>query len=249
VNRHGDFVWYELMTPDPAAAETFYGAVVGWTARDQGGGDYRLLAAADGDVGGVLPLAKDTPMPPGWFAYLAVDDVDATVAAAKTAGASVHMGPQTLEGVGRMAFLSDPQGAAFYVMRGDGDGESRAFAPGAPGHGAWNELVADDPDAAIGFYSGLFGWTRGQVVPMGEMGDYQLMSHGGRDVGAIMRRPPNVPHPVWTAYFQVEDLDAACERVRSAGGQVVFGPVPVPGDERIIMGVDPQGASFALVGR
>jgi len=49
-------------------------------------------------------------------------------------------------------------------------------------------------------------------------------------------------------YFSVPDIEQAAETVRAAGGQVVRGPQEVPGGERIIHALDPQGAFFALVG-
>jgi uncharacterized protein len=50
----------------------------------------------------------------------------------------------------------------------------------------------------------------------------------------------------WLLYFRVPDIDAAGERVKAAGGQVLHGPMEVPGGGFIVQAMDPQGAMFAL---
>src|SRR3546814_13787397 len=65
---------------------------------------------------------------PGWFFYIGVDDVDATVEKVTAEGGGVIMPPWTIEGVGRMALVRDPQGNPFYVMRGASDENRTAFS-------------------------------------------------------------------------------------------------------------------------
>jgi predicted enzyme related to lactoylglutathione lyase len=254
-DAHGAFIWYELLTSDPDAAARFYEAIVGWSVRNfEGDGtpDYRIFHASDGDgIAGLMALPAEAAARgarPGWLGYVGVDDVDRTVADARDAGATVHMPPADLPGVGRMAMIADPQGAPLYVMRGASDQASTSFSPTAAGHCSWNELATDDPAAAIDFHKRLFGWTEGESMPMGEMGDYQMLDHGGRSFGAVMRRMPDAPVSAWTFYFRVPAIDEAAARVGPAGGTVLFGPSEIPGGEFILTGVDPQGAVFALVG-
>jgi predicted enzyme related to lactoylglutathione lyase len=78
---HGTFVWYELMTTDAAAAETFYKSMIGWNAQDAGYPDFRytLLSVGDTQVAGLMTLPKeacDAGAKPGWMGYVAVEDVD-----------------------------------------------------------------------------------------------------------------------------------------------------------------------------
>src|SRR3546814_8052734 len=119
-----NFIWYERMTSDPAGAARFYGAVGGLTIaadRDPAAGDvdYRMIVRGDGgNAGGVLALNADMlagGARPAWMGYLEVADVDAAVAAIEADGGAVHM-PATDLPVGRIAMVSDPQGAVFYVM-------------------------------------------------------------------------------------------------------------------------------------
>jgi predicted enzyme related to lactoylglutathione lyase len=86
-------------------------------------------------------------------------------------------------------------------------------------------------------------------MDMGPMGTYRIFNNGGAAIGAMMTRDPkNSPVPFWLYYFNVEDIDAANARVTEKNGQVLMGPHQVPGDLWILLGQDPQGAMFALVG-
>lgn len=247
-NSHGSFIWYELIVPDPDAAATFYGDVVGWEARSAGmeGFDYRLFSSRGVDVAGFM-ATQSPDMRPGWLGYIGVDDVDAAVAKITEAGGAVHMPPMDVAGVGRMAMVADPQAVPFYVMRGEGDAPSASFQPMTDGHCCWNELATSDPQAALDFYGDQFGWTKGDAMPMGDMGDYQFVQHGDETIGAVMGRSPDGPRPAWTFCFRVPDIDAAKARTTENGGVIVYGPVEVPGGDMVVGATDPQGAGFLLL--
>ena len=252
-NPHGDFIWYELMTGDPVAAKKFYDPVAGWTigAEPVGAMDYRMIDTGDGLVGGTLTLNRDMTdhgARPTWLGYIGVDDVDATIAEIERRGGKVLMPANDIEGVGRIALATDPQGNPFYVMRGAVDNVSTAFAPDKLGHTAWNELQTSDLEAAKRFYVDVFGWTLGSAMPMGEMGDYQFIEHGGRQIGAMMKAAPGARGGWGFAFFN-PDVDAAAERIKQLGGTVDQGPMEVPGDQRALMATDPEGVRFMLVGK
>jgi predicted enzyme related to lactoylglutathione lyase len=252
-NPHGDFIWYELLTRDPGAAKRFYDPVAGWTIEAQASGpmDYRMIDTGDGLVGGTMTLTRemtDHGARPTWLGYIGVDDVDATVAKVEGKGGKVMMPATDIPDVGRIAMVTDPQGNPFYVMRGAVDRVSTSFDPAKTGHAAWNELQTSDLDAAKGFYPDVFGWTLGEVMPMGEMGDYQFIHHDGRMIGAMMKAPPGAPTG-WSFAFFNQDVDAAVARIRELGGTVNQGPMEVPGDQRAVMATDPEGVPFMLVGK
>jgi predicted enzyme related to lactoylglutathione lyase len=260
-NPEGDFIWYELMTPDPEGSKAFYDAVVGWEIGGEGPpeyGGYRMIGRSDGGfAGGLLPITAEmqqhgaTPM---WLGYLNVSDVDEKVASIEAAGGRALIAPNDIANVGRIAMVADPQGAPFYVMKpippaNDPDARSDVFSFGTGlQRCGWNELATPDQKAALDFYTGQFGWTKGEAMPMGDMGEYQLLSHHGVPIGAIMTKAPDRPTR-WRFYFRVEDADAAKSAVEANGGTVMHGPVEVPGGDRILLGIDPQGAEFALVGK
>jgi predicted enzyme related to lactoylglutathione lyase len=117
----GAFSWNELMTSDPEAALAFYTALLGWRTQKMPmpGGDYHVVKVGDVSVGGVMAIpaeAKAGGMPPNWGSYVTVADVDATARTAVELGGKVVHGPQDIPGVGRMAVIVDPQGAALSVI-------------------------------------------------------------------------------------------------------------------------------------
>ncbi|HEX8624423.1 MAG TPA: VOC family protein [Allosphingosinicella sp.] len=251
-NPHGSFIWYELLTGDADAAAAFYGEVIGWTAASYGqpGVDYRIFSADGVGVAGHMKLpdgAEQSGMRPGWLGYIGVDDVDSAVANIEAAGGKLHMPAMDLEGVGRMALLADPQGVPFYVMRGESEEASTSFAPMKAGHCNWNELSTPDQDGALAFYTGQFGWEKGDVMPMGEMGGYQFINHDGAMIGAVMTAPPGRPAG-WNFAFGVPDIDEAAAKITPGGGTVNYGPVEVPGGEYAVMANDPGGVPFMIVG-
>lgn len=251
-NPHGTPIWYELITSDPDAAQAFYTDVIGWTVgrfpgAPAGPVDYRIFSAPDGEgVGGMMKSPEGGP-PPVWFGYIGVDDVDAAVDRISAAGGAVCMPPMTIEGVGRLAMVADPQGVTFYVMKGSSLEASTAFKRMALGHGEWNELQTSDDQAALAFYGDQFGWAKDGAMPMGEMGEYSFLSHGGGMIGAVMKASPGET-PRWNYFFRVGDIDEAKQRIESAGGSIRQGPIQVPGGDYVIYAVDPQGATFGVVG-
>ena len=254
-NPHGDFIWYELMTTVADAAGRFYSAVVpGWTLGERMPGDidYRGIGRSDGgNAGGVLQVddsMRSNGARPGWLGYIGVDDVDSAVDQVRSAGGSVLMPAWDIPGVGRIAMVADPQGVPFYVMRGASDERSDVFAPMATERVSWNELATRDQDAALSFYVAQFGWTASDTMPMGDMGHYQFITHHGVPLGAIMTAAADKPSR-WRFYFRVADVDAAKSAVESGGGTVLHGPQQVPGGERILICLDPQGAEFGIVGK
>ena len=244
----GTPVWYELMTPDLAAAQTFYADVIGWKIGDSGmpGMDYRLASAGESMVAGMMAPPNEAPT--AWIIYFAVPDCDAAVKAVMAAGGKTYMAPTDIPGVGRFAALADPQGAAFCLLTGTGDGASTAFDQKKTGHGNWHELTTSDPKAALAFYGAQFGWTASTAMDMGPMGTYQIFAHQGGDIGGMMGLPPGLTMPYWLPYFGVDGIDAAITRITKGGGKVMHGPAEVPGGAWIIQATDPQGAFFALVG-
>jgi len=255
----GSHIWYELITPTPEGAKSFYDAVVGWDIGPKlpGDMDYRMIVRSDGgNAGGVLRLSQDMAdhgARPIWLGYIAVDDVDGIIAQIEAKGGKVQMPATDIPDVGRIAMVADPQGAPFYVMKptppaGDEEKVSDVFSVDQPQHVRWNELSTTDPAAALEFYTSLFGWEKGDSMPMGEMGDYQFLNHGGRMIGAIMPKMPDMPVSLWSYYIGVDDIDRAVAAINDKSGKVLNGPMEIPGGEFALNGMDPQGASFGLVG-
>jgi predicted enzyme related to lactoylglutathione lyase len=251
-DSQGKFVWYELMTTDPKAAEEFYRSVVGWGAQDAGmpGMTYTLLTVGGVPAAGLMEMPErvsSSGAPPAfWTGYVFVDDVDASAAQAAGEGGAVHHAPDDIPGIGRFAVISDPQGAAIALFKSTMMA-GQSFAPDTPGSVGWHELYAGDREAAFAFYAKLFGWTKAEHFDMGPMGVYQLFAAGGKTTGGMMTKPPQVPVPCWLYYFCVEAIDAAAARVQSGGGRILNGPMEVPGGSFVVQCLDPQGGPFCLI--
>ena len=110
----------------------------------------------------------------------------------------------------------------------------------------WHELATTNGDAAFEFYSKLFGWQQTSVMEMGPGNLYRMYGTPGESFGGIYGLEPNAKRPPsWMYFVEVQDVDRAAKEIPQLGGQVVNGPMDVPGG-RVVMGVDPQGAAFAL---
>lgn len=251
---HGTFIWYELITTDPAAAAAFYAPLLGWHVQDHGskdahGGSYQFLMAGDHGIGGLM--AQPEPMrkmnlPPIWQAYLQVEDFDAALTGLIADGCQKYM-ERDEDRVGRFAQLSDPQGAPFYIMQPARPGEgSSAFAPGKPGHVGWNEYHGTDGAAALAFYTKHFGWAHDSDLDMGPMGTYHIFASDGQQAGGIMTDTA-LPRPAWLFYINVADINAAKAQIEATGGSVVMGRQEVPSGQQVLVVKDPQGGHFALV--
>lgn len=256
----GQPIWYELMTPDPAAVIAFYRATLGWKIHTQGrampnGAEYREISRADGALaGGVLklsPMMIEGGAKPGWLPYFYVEDVDGSAGKVWELGGRVHMAPSTIDGVGRIAMVADGQGAAFYLMKptppaGDPEAKSDVFHPMKAGHCRWNELNTVDPAGAVEFYLALFDWTKGMAMPMGEMGDYQFIEAGGVAIGAI--NPVKGRPSAWLPIFGVAEIAAAKDAALGNGGTITEDIQEIPGGEFALYCTDPSSAALGFVG-
>jgi predicted enzyme related to lactoylglutathione lyase len=254
-NSKSPFVWYELMSTDVKGGKDFYTKVVGWGTEEMQGMDYTLFKAADGSAGGVMVLpeqAKAMGVPTHWMGYIAVDDVDASAEKVKKLGGQIHVPPSDIPNVGRFSVAQDPQGASFALFKpAEMEGGSQPEPLDqmrSPGHVGWHELYAVDGGKALEFYQALFGWEKGDSMDMGPMGTYQIFNIGSQQVGGIMNKPAEMPVAAWCYYFNVGNIDDATGRVKANGGQVMNGPMEVPGGGWIVQGMDPQGGVFALFG-
>ena len=253
----GRFAWYELLTTDPKAAIAFYTEVVGWKTQgfDGAGTDYTMFVGAQGPVGGVYQLpekARQMGAPPYWQANVEVANVDEALAKVKSLGGKLYVGPEDVPNVGRFVVVGDPQGAVIALFT-----PASARAPhdtAKPGEFSWHELYTTDHEAAFRFYEQIVGWQKLGTHDMGPMGTYLLWGREGKQLGGMMTMPPQMKTPdgrpvppSWMYYVTTPDLDAAIERATRRGGRVINGPMDVPGGQRIVQMLDPQGAAFALV--
>ncbi len=249
VKQSAVFAWYELLTTDVSAAQSFYGKVLGWDAQDAStpGLAYRLFSVAGRPVAGLMELpldGREKGATPRWMGYVAVEDVDGLVDQLRRLGGTVYV-PPTDSNIGRLAVVADPQTATLALVKGlkYGDGER-----GGPGRVCWHELFAADAKAAFEFYARLLGWQKADPMTT-PMESYQLFAAGERTMGGMFNKIVSAPVPFWLYYFEVADLDLAMRRVRAEGGQITRGPIELYGNTWIAHCIDSQGAVFALQGK
>jgi uncharacterized protein len=251
VDRHGFFVWYELLTTDIAAAKAFYGSVVGWGAEDASTAEfaYILFTAGHGPVGGLMDLpaeARKMGATPRWVGYVAVDDVDARAELLKRLGGAIYV-PPTDTNIGRIAVVADPQTATLALVKGLKLGRQQQADADEPGGIGWHELYAADGNKAFAFYQALFDWQETKA-DTDVLASYHLFVAGGCTIGGMFTKHARAPVPFWLYYFNVGDIDMALRRVEQGGGRIALGPHDLPDDTGIARCIDPQGAMFALQG-
>jgi predicted enzyme related to lactoylglutathione lyase len=250
--HYGRFVWYDLVTTDPGVAEPFYTAVTGWGTEiwKQNGSTYTMWTADKIPIGGIMTMPADAKArgeKPHWLAYVSTPDTDAMVSQATALGARVLVPPTDIPTVGRFAMIADPQGALIAPFSPN---QPAAPIDGQPpvGRFSWHELATADPVAAFAFYRATCGWENTESMDMGPDGMYQMFGWPEPSVGGIYGRQAghgDAP-PAWLHYVRVADVDRAADAVTANGGTLCYGPVDVPGGNRIAQCLDPQGAAFAL---
>lgn len=228
--------WIDLATSDPAAAQAFYAAVLGWDFGEpfEEFGGYVDASCRGEMVAGIGPTTSPG-QPSAWTVYFAVDDIDTTVKAVIEAGGTTVLEPVDVNELGRMAVAVDPGGASFGLWQaGTFIGITRYNEPGAL---TWEEGWVRDLDASRDFYSAVLGLSF-TAVP--GMDGYETFATDGAELGG-MAVTDGSPH--WVGYFSVADVDASVATAVDLGATVVQPPVTTP-NGRMAEIVDPQGATL-----
>jgi uncharacterized protein len=264
--------WVDTAQPDPEAAKTFYGGLLGWDfeERTPAGSPQRYFAGQlrGRDVAGIGAQPDGAPPVTAWTTYVWVDSADETAEKARSAGGGVLVEPTDVPDAGRFAVLADRSGAVFGVWQArEHKGAQLVNEPGT-----WNfsELNTPDPEGAKGFYGAVFGWETGSLD--GDDGDFTMWRRPGygdflaqrdpelRKRMADVKAPKGFEDAVawlvpktgdeasgdqahWSITFAVDDADAVADRASQLGGTVLVPPLDAPW-VRLTVIRDPQGAVF-----
>ncbi len=122
IPAHGEICWRELATNDLPKALEFYERLFGWTLTQTKvtNMDYKEIQIDDAACGGMMAIDENwgpEPPPSHWTTYIAVDNADETVQKILSNGGSVRVSPFDAPGVGRIAMVADPSGAAFSIIQ------------------------------------------------------------------------------------------------------------------------------------
>ena len=260
--------WVDTSQPDPEAAVDFYRGLFGWEFEDvmppESEGRYFIARLRGGDVAAVGSIPEAVPQVAMWNTYVWVDSADDTASEVRAAGGAVVMEPFDVMDAGRMAFLTDPEGAAFCAWQAKEN--KGAGIVNEPGSLNFNGLNTRDIEGAKSFYGSVFGWTTLALDGGAEMwtlpgyGDYlerdnpdlrkQTAEAGGPEgfvdvVASINPIPDDQPDtpPHWSVTFAVDDADATAAKATELGGTVIVPPFDAPWVRMTIIN-DPQGATF-----
>jgi predicted enzyme related to lactoylglutathione lyase len=240
--------WIDLYSSDTAGATEFYGQLLGWKAEapEEGFGGYFVFSKDGKVVAGCMQNSGEEGHPDAWTVYLTTDDIERTVADATAKGGQVHLAPMDVATNGKMALVGDPGNAAIGVWQ---PGTQQGFeVRNEVGTAAWFELLTRDYDASVDFYRDVFQWdthTSGDTPDFRytTLGEGDGMLAGIMDASAFL--PAGAP-ATWSVYFEVEDADAAVEKVVALGGSIVQPAEDTPYG-RIAIAADPTGTQFKLV--
>ena len=253
--------------PDPEAALPFYGGLFGWEFEDmmpvEADGNYFMGRIRGGDVAAVGSIPAGAPAMATWNTYVWVESADDTAAKARKAGGSVLMEPFDVMDAGRMAVLSDPEGAVFSVWQA----KEHKGAQVVNEHGSlnFNSLATRDPEGAKAFYRDVFDWETldlpagvmwtlpgyGDHLEEGNPGLREQMAQMGAPEGFIdvvaamnpIADDDNDTPANWSVTFAVDDADAIAAKAVELGGEVLAGPLDAPWTRMAVI-KDPQGATF-----
>lgn len=257
---HGLFNWADVSAPDPTAASKFYAELFDWEAADQhdaeGGYIYTMFRQDSKDVAGLGPQGPGTPegTPAMWHSYIAVDDLDAALEQWTSAGGSVVMPAMDVMSSGRMAFVSDPEGAVAALWEAGEHVGAGIFC--VPVSMSWNELATRDSAAARDFYKKALGWEFDEVdtspseywtIHLASKKSGQAYANDRFNGGIITMTEDWGDLPAhWMVYFAVADTDATVEKLENLGGEVAV-PAFDTDAGRMAVVRDPQGAVFTIV--
>lgn len=217
--------WADLMARDLDRTQEFYTTVLGWDYTESDPGEFMGYCNALMDGRRVAGLSPTPPgmesMPNVWTIYLATDDIEATDRALTEAGAQQVAPPMQIDPFGSMGVWVDPTGATVGAWQSK---EHKGFeAKDEPGAIAWIDLNTTDFEAAKRFYGSVFGYTYNDME--GTELPYTMFDVAGLDypAGGIGQVEPG-ERSSWMVCFTVDDVDAAAERIKDAGGTVVKDP-------------------------
>jgi predicted enzyme related to lactoylglutathione lyase len=249
-HHSGKMVWADLVTPDLAAAEKFYGGLFGWTFQSIHAGDTNYaVAMLDGrPIGGLVQKA----IPAGqhqqsaWLTFLAATDVDGVKKLAVSHGAKVLSDIKSYPMRGRQCVLSDPEGAVFALLASS-SGDTPDYLP-ATGDWIWSSLHAKDAGAEAAFYQNLLGYDvfdlpsdDGLEHLILSTDDYARASANDLEQSSARR------HSHWLNFVRVENAAQSAAKAVAMGGRVLVEPRVDRHGGMLAVVADPAGAPVGLM--
>jgi predicted enzyme related to lactoylglutathione lyase len=253
----GRVVWHDLYTADVEKSKRFYGELFNW--RVQAEGDWNFIHRGnDKDHFGTIGRLPQPGMPTMWVPYIAVENLDAAMAAVTKAGGKMHTPKMAAGKSGHFAMAADPQQASFTLWQYN-EGQPKPEIDGMPsmaesaGLFCWDELLTSDTEAAEKFYGQVIGYKTEHMEMPGMRYTLWLRQDKRpdgkpRQGGGMMKMPQGVPHPFWLSYVAVADCDQAVEKAKRLGANITSPPMDIPNVGRFSTMLDPTMAPIAVLG-
>lgn len=243
-HRPETFVWRDLVTPDTAAARTFYGSLFGWEFEEIAGAGYSVVRCDGEAIGGLVDAKRtgDEIRSALWLCALSVPDVDASVRAVIEAGGHVIRKADEVPDRGRVAVVADAEGAVLQLVR-TSQGDPVAREP-ARHRWLWTELISNEPERAVAFYRAVFRYD--PVAAPGRPDSFRLLGPGGKPCAGITKNPFAETKSAWIPFVRVDDPAAMCRKAAELGGRVVVEPKDTLRHGTLALILDPSGAPIAL---
>lgn len=239
----GEVVFADLVTTDVDRAARFYTAVFGWAVRESDDRGYLELVHEGELIGAIAEFEEEVdPGSARWLPSVSVRDVDAAARSAEAMGGSVLEPSTEFPDRGRLAVISDSEGAVLMLLRSSSGDPDRTL-----GGFAWAELWTNDVASAVKFYEGVFGYHAMQSKQAGASSTVVLMSDGTARA-TIVAAPGEAIEPNWVPYVLVADGRETLSRARRHGGIVLATSDDVEGDVGSFAAIiaDPTGGVIGI---
>ena len=245
----GKLIWAELVTPDVAAAERFYGGIFGWTFHEIPTGDttYVIAKLGNAPIAGLVQRPKE-PNGEGqaaWLPFLSVADVQETGQRVVQHGGKELQPPRAYRLRGKQAVYADPQGAVFAVLNSHSGDPPDVLA--APGEWIWGAVMTRDPDADAGFYQDVFDYEVFEL-PSDDRGNHLLLASESFARVSVNPLPQSdVVQPHWVTFVRVADVPKAAQVAKTFGGRVVVEPHQDRHGGTVALLADPAGSVIGVM--
>lgn len=249
--RPGKFVWIDLFTPDPAAAQKFYGALFGWTFVELGdpARPYTLAYLGDEPVAGIVtrPGARTGERRSRWVAYVSVPDVAQAADRVVSQGGKVLVSGREVPDRGTMAVLADPDAAPFGLIHSSSGDPPDMLAP--VGDWIWALYQSLNPTGAAAFFQNIAAY---EVIADDRFPGHEvyLLATDGFARAVLAAIPPEKAarvKPDWLYFIRVADIDATLAHATRLGATLLVPPRPDLMDGRMCAIIDPAGAPVGLM--
>ncbi len=242
VHHPGQFVWHDLVSPNPKASMDFYSKVFGWTFTTLGSGNdtYYVINSNGKAIGGISKLDPQYGTVGEWIGSMSVSDVSNALEYNTTHGGKTLFKAMNIKGRGKTALIQDPQGAIVSFINSESGDPALEIGK----TWLWNELWTNDLTASMNYYKGLVPYTTEKVEEAAS--PYYVFKNSENKLSGIMNNPVEEMRTSWIPYIKVININTVVEKARTAGAYIISEPNPNVRNGTLAVIQDPIGAKFAL---